>query len=202
MSCLLPHFKCLPDTFRTHPYVLPTHLSKLSSFYFSLQLQLDSGLIFSFLRTVGTSNQFIKYAAKTRENLCFQPHCILSATSPSTSTSTSLSTATATAPVLNLQQLALSTLDAPSDPLSANTPWAYAAALAPPPEVPYTIILYYFQITQIKFHHCCVQIPDVLLLLHLYVGTWEWCRCDLTTVGHTFFLFHGQTSPVIYYACQ
>ncbi|MED6160493.1 hypothetical protein PIB30_051934 [Stylosanthes scabra] len=89
MSCLLPHFKCLPDTLRTHPYVLPTHLTK------------------------------------TRENLCLHPHCTLSATS----------TSTARAPVLNLQHMALSALDAHSDPLIPNTPWgAYTAALAPPTE--------------------------------------------------------------------
>ncbi|RZC05085.1 RNA polymerase sigma factor sigB isoform B [Glycine soja] len=77
MSCLLPHFNCHLDTFRTHPYALPTHPSK------------------------------------TRLNLCFQPQCVLSATSPST--------------LLSLEKKLA--LDAPSDP---NTSWPYIAAVAPP----------------------------------------------------------------------
>ncbi|KAG5033590.1 hypothetical protein AAZX31_04G001500 [Glycine max] len=77
MSCLLPHFNCHLDTFRTHPYALPTHLSK------------------------------------TRPNLCFQPQCVLSATSPST--------------LLSLEKKLA--LDAPSDP---NTSWPYIAAVSPP----------------------------------------------------------------------
>lgn len=52
---------------------------------------------------------------KSREILCFQPQCLLSATSPSTAT------------VLGLEKLALSShSDLP------NTPWPYIAALTPP----------------------------------------------------------------------
>ncbi|CAJ1972950.1 unnamed protein product [Sphenostylis stenocarpa] len=77
MSCLLPHFNCHFDTFRTHPYALPTHLSR------------------------------------TKSNFCFQPQCLLSATSSST--------------LLNLEKKLV--LDAPPDP---NTSWPYVTAVAPP----------------------------------------------------------------------
>lgn len=80
MSCLLPHFNCHLDTFRTHPYALPTHHHH--------------------------------HLSKTRPNLCFQPQCVLSATSPSTST------------LLNLEKkLALDASS--SDP---NTSWPYIAS--------------------------------------------------------------------------
>ncbi|KAK7351949.1 hypothetical protein VNO77_11740 [Canavalia gladiata] len=72
MSCLLPHFKCHPDTFRTHLYAL----------------------------------------SKAKPNLCFQPQCILSATSTTT--------------LLNLEKKLA--LDTPSDP---STHWPYIAAVAP-----------------------------------------------------------------------
>ncbi|KAL2346018.1 hypothetical protein Fmac_000018 [Flemingia macrophylla] len=72
MSCLLPHFNCHLDTFRTHPYA--------------------------------------HHPSKTRPNLCLQPQCVLSATSPST--------------LLNLEKKLA--LEAPSHP---NTPWPF---IAPP----------------------------------------------------------------------
>ncbi|KAK4270031.1 hypothetical protein QN277_023119 [Acacia crassicarpa] len=104
MSCLLPQFKCQPDTFsihfRAHPHVtLPSSHSHSHS-----------------------------HLAKNRETLCFQAHCLLSATSPSTSSSNG-STA-----VLSLEKLALATLDGNSDSVTTNRPWTYIGTTGPPTE--------------------------------------------------------------------
>ncbi|KAI4356176.1 hypothetical protein L6164_000220 [Bauhinia variegata] len=63
MSCLLPQFKCQPDTFsahfRTHPYTVNSGYSHSHTHF-----------------------------TRTRETQCFQAQCLLTTTSPSTSTST------------------------------------------------------------------------------------------------------------------
>lgn len=56
MSCLLPQFKCQPDTFSIH------------------------------FRTLHNHQHHSSHPSKSKEPICFRTHCVLSTTSPSTST--------------------------------------------------------------------------------------------------------------------
>lgn len=58
MSCLLPQFKCHPDTFSIH------------------------------FRTLHNHQHHSPHPSKSKEPICFRTHCVLSTTSPSTSTAT------------------------------------------------------------------------------------------------------------------
>ncbi|KAJ7950641.1 RNA polymerase sigma factor [Quillaja saponaria] len=105
MSCLLPQFKCHPDTFciqfRTYTHNVPASHSHTQT-----------------------------HITKNRESICLRAQCILSTTSPSTSTSTS----TGTSAVLNLEKLRLLSLEANSDLVTGNRPWTYIGAVGPPTE--------------------------------------------------------------------
>ncbi|KAF7845076.1 RNA polymerase sigma factor sigB [Senna tora] len=111
MSCLLPQFKCHPDTFsihfRTHPHP----------------------------HAVPNTHSHSHTHTKTREALCFQAHCLLSTASPSTSSSTG------TTAVVSLEKLALPSLDGSSDSVTANRPWTYIGATGPPTEASFKATL-------------------------------------------------------------
>ncbi|KAI9104397.1 hypothetical protein K1719_022969 [Acacia pycnantha] len=121
MSCLLPQFKCQPDTFsihfRAHPHVtLPSsHSHSHSHLVVCIAFVVD---IFC-----------IKFIQKN------SAHCLLSATSPSTSSSNG-STA-----VLSLEKLALTTLDGNSDSVATNRPWTYIGTTGPPTEASFKATL-------------------------------------------------------------
>ncbi|CAL5380773.1 unnamed protein product [Camellia sinensis] len=93
MSCLLPQFKCLPDTF---------------SFHFKSHLQPTSQL------------------PKSREPIYFRTQCLLSTASPPTST--------ATTTALEMEKLRLLSLEAHSNPVTADRPWTYIGTIGSPTE--------------------------------------------------------------------
>ncbi|CAN6586181.1 unnamed protein product [Malus baccata var. baccata] len=69
---------------------------------------------------------WLKYAAKTRDPLCFRAQYILSTTPRSTST--------ATTTVLDMEKLRLPSLEFNSDSLASSRPWTYTGAIDPPTE--------------------------------------------------------------------
>nr|AKC88669.1 sigma factor [Pelargonium exstipulatum] len=94
MSCLLPQFKCQPDTFST---------------------------------------QFRAPPSKIRGPVYFRTRCVLSTISAPTSTAIST--------LLDMEKLQISTLEAHSNPVSAQSRWTHMEAIGPPTEASFEATL-------------------------------------------------------------
>ncbi|KAK6232672.1 hypothetical protein SCA6_002745 [Theobroma cacao] len=105
MSCLLPQFKCQPDTFSIQ---FRTHHSH------------------HFLIAVTGMVKYFSPRQCSCGNLTNPPKCVLSTTSSSTST-------TATA-VLDVEKLRLPSFEAHPNSVAVDRPWTYIGATGPPSE--------------------------------------------------------------------
>ncbi|KAK3025050.1 hypothetical protein RJ639_044801 [Escallonia herrerae] len=127
MSCLLPQFKCLPDTFSIHFQnnpILGIAAKNRESVYFPTHCLLS------------TTSPPASTATTTVLDLeKLQLPCLESRSSSGASNrSWSPSSSAATTGVLDLEKLQLPSLEAHSNPVAANRPWTYLGAIGPPSE--------------------------------------------------------------------